>query len=84
MIKAHGKWQLFVVCIYSGIKIGPTFSLGQAYRSGSSILALFISTLPRVDQQTEKSISPNRLKRERKENILWLSAKQDGKQNIRE
>ena len=44
-IETHGKWQLFVVCIYSGIKIGPTFSLGQAYRSGISILALFISPL---------------------------------------
>ena len=44
-MKARGQWQLFAVCIYSGIKIGPTFSLGQAYRSGISILSLFISPL---------------------------------------
>ena len=48
-MKARGKWQLFVVCIYSGMKIGPTFNLGQAYRSGISILALFISPLVYID-----------------------------------
>ena len=47
-MKAHGKWQLFVVSIYSGMRIGSTFSPGQAYRSGISILALFIS--PSLDR----------------------------------
>ena len=55
MMKAHGKWQLFVLCIYNGIKIGTTFSLGQAFRSGISILALFISPLIEFGPQSTVS-----------------------------